>query len=72
MKLSLLNKIATVGLVAIVIGAVINIIVTIVDKDKTLSAMPITYRLMITACCWAAIAVVGCIIYFMSRKHIKT
>ena len=71
MNLSLLNKIAAVGFIAIVIGAVINIIITIANKDKILSAMPIISRVMITACCWAAIAVVGCIIYFVLKKRIK-
>lgn len=71
MTLSLLNKIATVGLIAIVTGAAVNIIVTIAGKNNSVSAMPITYRVMITACCWFAIAIVGCIIYFVLKKHIK-
>jgi len=71
MKLSLLNKIAAAGLAAIVIGAVIDIMITIVTNDTTLSAMPITYRVAIAACCWTAIAVVGCIIYFVLKKRLK-
>lgn len=71
MKLQLLNKIATVGLIAIVICAVVNIIMTIVNNNNHVTALPVSYKVIIVACGWAAIAVVGCIIYFVLKKHIK-
>lgn len=71
MNLPLLNKIAAAGLIAIIIGAVVHIVVTIVDKNKYVSAMPITYKVAIVACCWAVIAIVYCIIYFVLKKYIK-
>jgi len=71
MNLPVLNKIATVGLIAIIIGAVVNIIMTIMGKNDSVSAMPVGYKVLIAACCWAAIALVGFIIYCVIKKHIK-
>lgn len=71
MNLPVLNKIATVGLIAIIVGAVASIIMTIVGKNNSVSAIPVSYKVIIVACCWAAIAIVGCIIYYVIKKHIK-
>lgn len=71
MNLPLLNKIATVGLIAIVICAVVNILMTIVCTNNSVSAMPVSYKVIIVACCWFAIAIVGCFIYLVLKKHIK-
>ena len=71
MNLSLLNKIATVGLVTIVVGAIVNIIATIVVKSNSVSALPTSYKVIVVACCWGAIALVGFVIYLVLKKHIK-
>ena len=71
MKLPLLNKIAATGLIAIVVCAVISMIVTITGQNNSITAMPIRYTVMIEACCWAAILIAGCIVYFVLKKHVK-
>ena len=71
MKLPLLNKIATVGLIAIVVCAVADIIETVVAQNKAVTAMPVRYLVIIEVCCLAAILIVGCIIYFVLKKLLK-
>ena len=72
MNLHLLKRIAAVGLIAIIVCAVVNIIVTIVGKNNSVTAMPLGYKLLIEICCWSAIIIVGSIIYFVLKKHAKT
>lgn len=71
MSLKLLNRLATIGLVSIVVGAVIHVMFTIFEKKHSGTALPIDFRVTIVVCFWIAIAVICCIIYFVLRKHTK-
>lgn len=71
MTQALLNRIAGVGLVAIILAAVGHVCVTIFNGNKTLSAVPITYKVVAIILCWSGIALLGGMIYLLLRRFTK-
>lgn len=71
MKLSLLNKVATIGFSIIILATVIDIVIIVWHDITSVSAFPLAYKLIMTVCGWGAIALIGCVFYFCLKRYAK-
>ena len=66
----MLNRIAFVGVVAIVIAAIIHIVQTVTSHKTMLTALPLSIRLAVVIVFWAIVLVIGGVIYTVIVKHL--
>ncbi len=71
MTKSVLNKIAGGGLILLIITAAVDVCVLIIKRNDVLSAVPLSYRIIMTVCCWGGAALVGTIIYLVAKRFVK-
>ena len=65
------SKVAGVGFIFILAVAVVHICIAYLNRNQSLSAVPIIYKLIVVALCWIGIALVYGLAYFAIKKFIK-
>jgi len=66
----MLNRMAFVGVVAIVIAAIIHIVQTVTSHKTMLTALPLSIRLAVVIVFWAIVLVIGGVIYTVIAKYV--
>lgn len=71
MKLSTLNKIFYAVIIGVLIFAVCNIAITVVNYSSMLTALPLWMMIALESACWCFVALIAVVAYAVIRKHIK-